>query len=80
LHNDTRSHSPAICSAVALKGENFDAHDFLAQAKSVSGAATAIAEAWPDSAPRPAGPPSGRHQKAALTALARTGGGSFTCR
>ena len=42
VHSDTRS-LQAGDLFVALKGENFDAHDFLAQAKA-SGAAAAIAE------------------------------------
>ena len=42
VHSDTRSLQPGDLF-VALKGENFDAHDFLAQAKA-SGAAAAIAE------------------------------------
>ena len=42
VHSDTRS-LKAGDLFVALKGENFDAHDFLAQAKA-SGAAAAIAE------------------------------------
>ena len=42
VHSDTRSLQQGDLF-VALKGENFDAHDFLAQAKA-SGAAAAIAE------------------------------------
>ena len=42
VHSDTRSLQRGDLF-VALKGENFDAHDFLAQAKA-SGAAAAIAE------------------------------------
>jgi len=42
VHSDTRSLQPGDLF-VALKGENFDAHDFLAQAKA-SGAAAALAE------------------------------------
>ena len=42
VHSDTRS-LQAGDLFVALKGENFDAHDFLAQAKA-SGAAAALAE------------------------------------
>ena len=42
VHSDTRSLQQSDLF-VALKGENFDAHDFLAQAKA-SGAAAAIAE------------------------------------
>ena len=42
VHSDTRSLRSGDLF-VALKGEHFDAHDFLAQAKA-SGAAAAIAE------------------------------------
>ncbi|MES3016029.1 MAG: Mur ligase family protein, partial [Pseudomonadota bacterium] len=42
VHSDTRSLQRGDLF-VALKGENFDAHDFLAQAKA-SGAAAALAE------------------------------------
>ena len=42
VHSDTRS-LQASDLFVALKGERFDAHDFLAQAKA-AGAAAAIAE------------------------------------
>ncbi|KQW38364.1 UDP-N-acetylmuramoyl-tripeptide--D-alanyl-D-alanine ligase [Rhizobacter sp. Root404] len=42
VHSDTRSLQPGDLF-VALRGENFDAHDFLAQAKA-SGAAAALAE------------------------------------
>jgi len=42
VHSDTRSLQPRDLF-VALKGENFDAHDFLVQAKS-QGAAAALAE------------------------------------
>ena len=42
MHSDTRSLQPGDLF-VALKGERFDAHDFLAQAKA-SGAVAALAE------------------------------------
>ena len=42
VHTDTRSLEPGDLF-VALKGDNFDAHDFLANAK-VQGAVAAIAQ------------------------------------
>ena len=67
VHSDTRS----LCAGdlfVALKGERFDAHDFLAQAKA-SGAVAAIAERGLTDAGMPGLQVA--DTQAALTALAR---------
>ena len=49
---DTRALSPG-CLFVALRGDRFDAHDFLAQARS-AGAAAVLAERWVDGMSPPA--------------------------
>jgi UDP-N-acetylmuramoyl-tripeptide--D-alanyl-D-alanine ligase len=67
VHSDTRSLRTGDLF-VALRGENFDAHDFLAQAKA-SGAAAAIAERGLEAAGLPGLQVADAQQ--ALTALAR---------
>lgn len=67
VHSDTRS-LQAGDLFVALKGERFDAHDFLAQAKA-SGAVAALAERGLDAAGLPGLQVA--DTQAALTALAR---------
>ena len=67
VHSDTRSLQPGDLF-VALKGERFDAHDFLAQARA-SGAVAALAERSFDAAGLPGLQVA--DTQAALTALAR---------
>jgi len=67
VHSDTRSLQPGDLF-VALKGERFDAHDFLAQAQA-SGAVAAIAERGLDAAALPGLQVA--DTQTALTALAR---------
>ncbi|HEY6004097.1 MAG TPA: UDP-N-acetylmuramoyl-tripeptide--D-alanyl-D-alanine ligase [Anaeromyxobacter sp.] len=72
VSTDTRTLAPGTLF-VALQGEKFDAHEFLAEAASKGAAAAVVAEAWAARAPEPRPLPllAVKDTLAALGALAR---------